>query len=484
MPAPRSLRKSDKSSAQWKGFKCTDLGNAERFSSMHTGQVLFCHTWGKWLVWDGHRWKIDATAAIGGKAKATVRAIKQESEKCEDENIKQGIVKWAARSESKAKIDAMLGLAKSEPGIPVEPEELDRDDWLFNCRSGTINLRSGELQPHRELDRITKLVDIVADPMAKCPEWDRFLEHIMDGNSELIAFLRRAIGYSLTGSDTEQCLFLLYGTGANGKSTFLDTIKLLLGDYGKQAEFSTFLQRKNETVRNDIADLKGARFVTAIEAESGQRLAESVLKSMTGGDTLKARLLYSEYFEFRPTFKIFLAANHKPQIKGNDEGIWRRIRLIPFTVTILENERDPQLKAKLRAELPGILNWALIGCAEWQEQGLGIPDDVRAATDAYRNEMDSLSDFIEECCMLDVRCRVPKGELFEAYERWCSQNGDEPLRKRSFGIQMTERGIKEEKVMSTRYWRGIGLLDDTHGERDRDTTKNIGTQGFSPEYKQ
>jgi len=451
-----------KDRAKPRSFKCTDLGNAERFAAQHRGKVRYCHLWDKWLVWDGRRWKPDSTAVVQRMAKQTVRAIYGEAENCTDDDIRGSIAKWAGKSESRAKIEAMLVLAKSEPGIPVEPQDLDKDDWLFNCLNGTLDLRTGDVRSHNPADLITKLAPVVADPKAKASIWDKFQERITAGNDELIRFKQRMYGSALTGDTSDQCIFLHYGTGANGKSTELETIKTLLGDYAKQAEFSTFTIRKNETVRNDIADLRGARFVSAIEAESGQRLAESIVKQMTGGDTLKARFLFSEYFEFKPTFKICLAANHKPVIRGNDHAIWRRIRLIPFTVTIPEKERDLRLLQKLKAEASGILNWLLIGCAEWQKNGLGMTDSVKTATEAYRDEMDTLSDFISDCCLIDQMCQTTKQELYERYEKWCGENGEEPLKKRTFGVKMTERGFSEDRDMRARFWKGIGILERSH----------------------
>lgn len=460
----KKARAKIKDRAKPRGFPCTDLGNAERFAAQHREKVRYVHMWDKWLIWDGRRWKQDGTAAVVRMAKETVRAIYKEAAECQDDDTRKALARWARSSESRAKIEAMLALSMSEAGIPVEPQELDNDDWLFNCLNGTIDLRSGSLKPHNPRDLITRLAPVTADHTATAPMWQKFQQQITNDNQDLIQFKQRIYGSALTGDTSDQCLFLHYGTGANGKSTELETIKALLGDYAKQAEFSTFLVRKNETVRNDIADLRGARFVSAIEAESGQRLAESIVKQMTGGDTLKARFLFKEHFEFKPTFKIFLAANHKPVIRGTDHAIWRRIRLIPFTVTIPEQERDPRLSDKLKAEASGILNWLLIGCAEWQESGLGVSQDVKEATEAYRDEMDTLSEFINECCLVDQQCRVTKQELYEKYEKWCSENGEEPLKKRTFGIKVTERGFQDDRLNKARFWKGIGTLERSHLE--------------------
>lgn len=284
----------------------------------------------------------------------------------------------------------MVTLAESEPGIPVLPGELDRDPWLLNVKNGTVDLRTGELRPHKRDDLITKIVPVEYDSEASCPTWLAFLNRIMDGNERLIAFLQRAAGYSLTASTQEQCFFLLYGTGANGKSVFLTTLLAVMGDYGIQAAPDLLLAKSGESHPTEVADLFGARLVVATETEAGRRLAENLVKQHTSGDRLKARFMRQDFFEFEATFKIWLATNNKPIVKGTDYAIWRRIKLIPFTVTIPPEERDKSLPAKLRQELHGILAWAVQICLEWQKYGLNEPQEVTAATCAYRDEQDIL----------------------------------------------------------------------------------------------
>ncbi|MFN3763256.1 MAG: phage/plasmid primase, P4 family, partial [Anaerolineae bacterium] len=326
---------------------------------------------------------------------------------------------------------------------------------------GTIDLRSGELRPHNPDDLITKIAPVDYIPDAQAPTWEAFLHRIMDGNERLIAFLQRAVGYSLTGDTSERVLFILYGTGANGKTTFLETLRALLGDYGIQAPADTLLVGRENAVPNDIARLRGARFIAVSEISEGRRLAEVLVKSLTGRDTITARFLYSEFFEFRPEGKIWLATNHKPIIRGTDKAIWDRIRLIPFTVTIPEAEQDKHLVEKLKRELPGILAWAVRGCLEWQTSGLGVPEEVRSATEAYRAEMDVIGAFIADRCILSAGARVKAGDLYEAYRKWCEENKEEPLNKIAFGLRLAERGLVSERDMHARYWRGIGLLTDT-----------------------
>jgi putative DNA primase/helicase len=286
----------------------------------------------------------------------------------------------------------------------------------------------------------------------------------MRGNQDLIEFLQRAVGYSLTGDVSEQCLFLLYGTGANGKSVFVKTAGRLLGEYATVTPFETLLVRRGEGPRDDIADLRGARFVSAIEAEEGQRLAESLVKALTGDDRIKARFLYSEFFSFEPSFKLWLAANHQPIIRGTDLAIWRRIRLVPFTVTIPEGEQNPHLAEGLVEELPGILNWALAGCLEWQRDGLHQPDEVRQATALYRQESDPLAEFLGECCVVEDGRKSRFGELFSAYQRWAEANSEKPLSNRAFADRLTERGFDSYRAPDgrSRMRIGIGLVSLTH----------------------
>ena len=309
------------------------------------------------------------------------------------------------------------------------------------------------------------------DPDAECPIFLAFLERVMAGNCALIAFLQRAVGYSLTGLTGEQVLFLLYGLGANGKSTLLEILRALLGDYAQQTEFSTFLVRKQDGVRNDLARLRGARFVSAVEMEGERRLSEALVKQLTGGDTISARFLFSEFFEFLPAFKLWLAANHKPEIRGTDHAMWRRVRLIPFTVTIPDDAQDKSLPAKLRAELPGILAWAVRGCLQWQANGLDAPDEVTRATEDYRAEMDVLGDFLAERCIDESGTHVLAADLYGAYRLWSEQNGAEAISGVAFARRLTERGFTRVRV-GKKQARGYGGLrltqqssfDDATGE--------------------
>jgi putative DNA primase/helicase len=293
--------------------------------------------------------------------------------------------------------------------------------------------------------------------------WCKFLKVVL-ADVELRAFVRRLVGYCLTGSTQEHVLPFLYGIGSNGKSTFLNVVLALLGvDYAIKAPTDLLLAKKNETHPTELADLFGKRFVACIEAEDGRRLAESLVKELTGGDRIRARHMREDFWEFSATHKIWLAANHKPQVRGTDHGIWRRIKLIPFTVIIPDDQQDKELLNKLLAELPGILNWALAGCLEWQQAGLGEPPAVKAATADYRNEMDVLGDFIADRCIIGDDYGAGSAQLFEAYKAWAESAGERPVTQRRFGLQMVERGFRSDRYTAgphkgRNYWRGIGII--------------------------
>jgi putative DNA primase/helicase len=436
----------------------TDLGNAQRLVKRHGADLKFCHEQKKWLVWDGTRWAVDSNGEVERRAKHTVISIYAEAAEEEDADRRGCLAKWAAASESRGRISAMIELAKTEPDIPISLGALDANPFLLNCQNGTVNLRTGELQDHRRDDFCTKLVSVSYDPVATCPLFLDFLDQIMDGNDGLTTFLQRAVGYSLTGSTEEHVIFVFHGGGANGKSTLVETVRTLLGDYAATADPNLLLAGKDEGVRNDVARLAGSRFVSTVETPAGKRMAETLVKQLTGGDRIAARFLYCEFFEFTAQFKLVLATNYRPRIYGTDKGIWRRIRLVPFNVTIPDADQDKELPNKLRCELPGILAWALKGCLKWQEHGLGVPPEVSAATESYRQEMDVLGAFLAECCHENPALTVPVRDLYQAYACWCDENGEQPLKKRDLGIQLSERGFAPYRDKRVRFRIGLALM--------------------------
>jgi len=437
-----------------RAYNLTDLGNSERFVSDHGEDVRYCYPWATWLVWTGARWEKDDAGRAHRLAKETVRGIYQEAAEAGDEDRRKALAKHAARSESADKIRAMLELARSE--IPVAPDELDADPMLLNTKNGTIDLRTGELCEHRREDLITKLAPAEYRPDAEAPAWGAFLERVLP-DEELRGFVRRAAGYSASGDTSEQCLFINHGVGANGKSTFHEAAAAALGDYAMRAPTDMLLARRSGAVPNDVARLKGARFVTAAETEDGRRLAESLVKDLTGQDTITARFMRAEFFDFKPTHKLHLSTNHKPEIRGTDAAIWRRIRLVPWTVTIPPTEQDKKLSEKLRGELAGVLAWIVRGCVEWRHEGLKAPDAVRKATGAYRSEMDVIGAFMEDCCVLRPDASALATPLYVAYKEWCEESGEPIEKQRRFGMRLTERGLRREKVGGVYKWYGIGL---------------------------
>ena len=455
----------------------TDLGNSERLVQQH-GQDLHRAFHTGWLVWTGTCWASDRSGEVMRRAKATVRSMYTMATDLMEqlgalragaskdvaapsgslEHRAEALVKWATQSEAEPRLRAMVTLAASEPGIPVLPDDLDRDPWLLNCRNGTLDLRTGQLRSHRREDLLTKEVEVAYDPSAECPLWEAFLHRIFVGNRAIIEFLQRAVGYALTGETGEQVLFLCYGTGANGKSSFLETLRSMLGPYARQLEFSALLVRRGDHIPNGIAALASARFVTAVEAGPGRALNEVVVKQLTGQDTVTARFLHKEFFEFGPAFKLFLAANHKPRVEGTEEAIWRRIRLIPFTVTIPPGERDKTLGSKLRSELPGILAWAVRGCLSWQRDGLSEPSEVLTATNAYREEMDVVGGFLETCCVRKPAAEAWASEIYAAYLDWARSGDEPPLSAKALSLRLTERGFERRKSNGRVRWVGLRVV--------------------------
>jgi len=438
-----------------KGYAHTDVGNSERFVNQYVGHAIHNHTTRQWYLWDGMRFQIDEKGQITQKAIETVKLISSEAKYCNEETKKK-ILKHAENSEKACRIDAMLTLSKSKGGIPVVQKELDTDKLLINCQNGVIDLCTGELLPHDQKYLMTKLVPTVYDKEALCPKWIEFLNCIFAGKKSLIDYLQKVIGICLTG-ETLQAIFILHGGGANGKSTFLEVIRELLGDYAQQADFRTFLESKNQGIREDLASLAGARFVTACESDKGKNLSEATVKQITGGDLIRARFLYANSFQFMPTFKIMLATNHRPNIDGSDDGIWRRIKLIPFEVKISTDKQDKDLAKKLLKELPGILAWAVNGFLKYKSEGLCEPEEVLMATQDYKDENDPLADFFEECCDAAEGLKVNTKDLFVAYSKFCTTNNSmKPMGKQEFNAKIRERGIKQTKSGPT-WWLGIAL---------------------------
>jgi putative DNA primase/helicase len=438
----------------------TDSGNARRLVNLHGKDLRYCPPFGRWLIWDGTRWKPDETREIVRRMKAALKSIYVEAEQTSHKREREELDRWAKVSEGQGKIQAAISLAESEREIIVMPDALDCDPWLFNCANGTVDLRTGELRAHRRGDRLTKRAGVEYHPNAECPVFEQFLNRIMGGNSELKVYLQTAIGYSLTGLTREQCVFILHGTGANGKSTLLEILRALFGDYAMNSDFTTFAVRDRTGASGDLARLAGARFVTAIETEPGEKLSLSRIKQVTGGDRVTARHLFQSEFEFTPQFKLWVAVNHLPQVRSTEHAIWRRIRRVPFDVTIPDAEQDKDLLEKLRAELPGILAWAVEGCRKWQKPGLKTPSEIAEATEEYREDTDRLHDFLEDCCEKYDDAETAISELYEAYVRHSEKNHEKPMSMKAFAIALLERGFEPVRFgkRRTRNRKGIRLL--------------------------
>jgi putative DNA primase/helicase len=436
----------------------TDTGNSELLIRRDGEQLRYCHPWRTWLVQDGKRWRQDDTGEVMRRAKEAARSIYREAARAPSDGAAKALGNWAKQSLSEARIKAMIELAKSE--VPVIPDELDADPWLLNVENGTIGLRTGELREHRLEDLITKIAPVEYDPTADAPRWRATLERVLP-NPEIRAFFKRLCGYALTGDTSEHILPILYGTGANGKSTVLNALLDTLGDYGTQAAPDLLIAKKGAHP-TELADLFGMRFVSSIEVEDGRRLAESLVKQLTGGDRIKARRMRQDFWEFVPTHKVFMAVNHKPTVRGTDTAIWRRIRLIPFTETIPPEDQDKRLPEKLRKERAGILAWAVEGCLEWQREGLQAPDEVRKATREYRAEMDVLAAFLADCCLRAEDEEAFASELWGAWKRWCDETGEQQGTQKRFGGQLAERGFLNHRDSRTgrKVWSGLSLRPD------------------------
>jgi putative DNA primase/helicase len=439
----------------------TDVGNAERFVRQHGAYSRYCYPLRSWFVCNegSSIWERCPGNRVMQLGKAAVMSLYDEARREADDEQRTKLAAHAVKSESAQRLQALIDLARSEPGIAISPEAFDRDPWLFSLASGVIELKTGNFRARRRDDLITKQSPVQFDPAATCPIWLQFLARIFQSDQRLIEFVQQAVGYALTGVTVEQVFFLLWGSGSNGKSTLLKVLLKLLGDYGLQMPADTFLSRTQDgRATPDLARLQGARLAVAIESDEGCRLAEGTIKQMTGSDRIAARRLYQDFIEFEPSHKIFFATNHKPRVKDNTHAMWRRMRLIPFEVQIADSEQDPALPDKLVAELPGILNWALAGCLAWQQVGrLITPEAVVNATASYRTEQDVLDDFLRERCVRGAADIVKFAELRKNYGEWAGEFSERPLSSKAFAAALQERGFRPLLLKNARHYAGLRL---------------------------
>lgn len=425
-------------------YSMDDMGNALRIIDRYGNKIRYNHVEKKWMYYDERKWCYDDTGTIYRIADSAIDGMKDEhnyyvAENGPDDDITKAFEKHMKNSRSrKAKKNMVEEL---QHHIPILPSALDRHKAIVNAPNGMINLKTGALIPHDSGKYITKILSVEYTDHADCPQWNAFLNDIFDGDRELIRYIQKAVGYSLTGSTAEQCVFFLYGTGRNGKSTFLEVLRDVFGGYITNIQPETIMVRSGggSNANSDIARLKGARLVTSVEPNEGMRINEGLLKQLTGDDVVTARKLYSDEFEFKPEFKLWMATNHKPVIRGTDTGIWRRIHLIPFTVQIPEEKVDRKLPYKLKSELPAILKWCVDGCMLWQREGLGMPAAVLNSVNEYRREMDVISTFIDACCIVAEGESVSANKLFAVYSEWCEQYCEYRMSSTKFGMEMSKR---------------------------------------------
>jgi phage/plasmid primase, P4 family, C-terminal domain len=417
---------------------------------------LYCYTRKKWLIWNGSHWAIDKSGEARRLGKNTVAGIYGEASNLNNETERKAIAKHAIQSESRQHIDAMLNLAESEREFAKTLEDFDQNKWLLGVKNGTINLKTCEFQESKREDMISVCAGTSFDPNAKCERWKAFLKEVLV-NDELIAYIQREVGYSLTGDTSEQSFRFLYGSGANGKTVFITVLQDLLGDYAKNTPFTTFLIQRSNSIRNDLATLQNARLVTASEPRKGAKFDLSVLKDWTGSSIITARFLFGENFDFLPQGKIWLIGNHKPIINETMHAAWRRPRLIPFTVEIPFVDQDPLLDKELKKELPGILNWALAGLKEWHKIRSKPPAIVIEATEEYRRESDSIGAFIEARCQIEPPGACDNKTLYQEYKRFCEDTGFDIESQKEFSSYLKKtKGIRRKKVKEV--WFGMELI--------------------------
>lgn len=450
----------------------TDLGNARRLVRLFGHQLRYCPAQSLWYHYQDGVWRADDRMHLQYLATEVLRDIYRAVPDLPTPELRDAYTKWGRKCEGVARQYAMVDLARSQPGIPIGVNELDAHPDLINCRNGTFNLQTQRLEPHNPDHLLTRQLSYSYDPKAVAPKWFQFLERVFDANADMVSFVQRAVGYSLSGKQSEQCFFFLYGSGANGKSVFTIMLRALFGSGAHNADFSTFIRQRNSQAsqaRNDLARLAGTRLVTSSEAGEGQRFDEALLKGLTGGEPITVRALYGKEFEFRPQFKLWLAANHRPTIRGTDYAIWRRVCLIPFTVTIPEEEQDERMLAEgpenpLWEELPGILNWALAGYRAWKERGLQRPPEVIMATEEYREDSDLLGRWLAECCEIDKNARATAKDLYGSYRNWITENGEALKNQTWFGGSMKDRGFQWVKSHGSSTYIGLRLINGEAGK--------------------
>lgn len=433
----------------------SDEALALRFAERHQRNLRYVVAWARWMVWDGNRWRADEKLAAFDMVRQVTR---EAANAC---NEKSRLPRELASAKT---VYAIERLAKADQRLAATVDQWDADPQLLNTPEATIDLRTGRPRPHRQADYQTKVTGTSLGD--GCPTWFQFIDRITAGNRELAAFIQRMLGYAATGLTSEHALFFLYGTGANGKSVLLSTVAGVLGDYALTATMETLTESRNERHLTELARLRGARFVSATETEQGRHWAEARIKTITGGDKITANFMRQDHFEFTPCLKLFVAGNHKPGLRSVDEAMRRRLKLVPFMVTIPPKERDPQLGEKLRVEWPGILRWIVEGCLEWQRIGLAPPDAVRDATDAYFDAQDAMGAWLEEKCDRDADAWESLANLFGSWKAWGNVSGESPMARTDFSDELERRGFAKRKRNTGTGFLGIRLVPSVAGGRE------------------
>ena len=441
-----------------------DTGNAERFLDRYGKIAKYSYIDKKWYLYNGSYWEMDTTGEIYKLIDAVIQDMKNEKivipdDVDDEEKFIKGWEKFKKTSRSHRSKDNLEKEIRHH--IDVLHDEFDHEDMLLNTKSGYVDLTTGVLHDHDREKMFSKETNSEYTDNIDCPEWTKFLNQIFDHDEEMIHFIQKAVGYSLTGSVEEQVMFILLGNGRNGKSVFINTLNSMFGSYAKTMNVSSVMIRNNSGGANsDIARLEGARLVISSEANEGSRLDESLIKQITGGDTVVARYQYGSEFEFNPKFKLWMATNHKPLIRGTDDGIWRRIILIPFKVQIPKEKVDKKLESKLKRELPGILNWAVQGAIDWQTEGLNLPQSVADATNGYRKEMDIIELFVSDNCEVGSDYQAPAAQLYQLYKTWASTNNEYVMSKNKFGEEMKKK-FERKRISAGNIYLGLRIKPDS-----------------------
>ncbi len=468
--------------------ECTDAANADAVFAESQDSFLWVIEWERWVAWDGMRWAIEGGKS--GAQSAVYRAVirmarrrfaEEHANVRDHEDILESLdpkdpQRSAAervlahhkrlrthfeRSQNAGPISSACKLLQCL--LSISMSELDKQPWLFNVRNGTIDLRSGEIGPHDRSHLLTQLSPVDFDPDAKCPAWQTFIDRAMGGSALMATYLQRLVGYQMTGLTSEQCLVFHFGSGRNGKSTFRGIVQAMLGDYAAAAPRGLVIENRSGQSPHptELARLYGKRFAACAEVGENESFDEAKIKDLTGSDVIACRRMSEDFWDLHPTHKLDLYGNHKPTIRGTDDGIWRRFRLVPWLVTVAEEEQDRDLPIKLRAELPGVLAWAVRGCAEWQRVGLAEPPEVTLASNTYRSDSDVLGAFLRDHCEFGADTRCARRDLRKRYEVWCEELGHRPVGARKLAERLRNLGVSETCVRRdgkpTDGWAGVEL---------------------------